>query len=358
MYLPDRAQKNLRTLGDILYSRSLDTAALHAATPGICAAMDSHYFAFCRFSPNRKDGAILYSNNPPEFIDTYTSVQDKDFILTELMERRKSVSLIKIPGWNTSKHYDFTVPVQKIRPISDVLYVPAHIRGILAGYWAIGRAGLNSPIYSDNEFKTFEFISDFLSDALTRSLEAFPQADDVALLDARGRVLYAGDRIASAFRELFGAGARECTCRSREPAAMAFRDRFLGFLRGTRGPWNSRFLWTDTYGRSHDFSFQIQGCAEDIRGIPPLHKLIILVTLRPEGRNDMKSALSLDRFREDYGMTDREIEILQGIYRGWSNKDIAESLHVSEPTVKRSLGGIYEKTGTTTRTRLLLKLSL
>lgn len=358
MYLTDGARKNIRTIAGILYSRSLDAEALRTAAPAICAAMGSHYFAFVRFSLNRKGGAILYSNNTPEFLDVYTSVMDKDFILTELIEQQKPVSLRKIPDWNAKIHYDFTIPVQKIRPISDVLYIPAHIGGILTGYYAIGRAGIHSPVYSDNEFNIFEFISALLSEAVNQPIASFPEAEDVALLNGLGEVLCAGERIGASFVEIFGADAWKRPCRAQVPAALAFRESFFRFLRDTGCPWNSRFIWTDKHKRSRNFSFQIQGAFEGCPVKAPLNKTTILVTQGREDYNEEKSVFPFDRFRGDYLFTDRELEILQGIYQGRSNKDIAASLGVSEPTVKRGLSGIYEKTGATSRTRLILKLSL
>jgi DNA-binding CsgD family transcriptional regulator len=356
MYLSDPVRKEIRKLIDRLYSGRLDTGTLINAAPAICAAMGSHYFALMRFSVSQLGSSILFSNNPPEFLDVYTAVQDKDFIMKELVDSQKTISLREISGWNSRRYYDFTVPVQKIRPISDVIYVPARIGGSLAGYWAIGRAGLNSPIYDDNDFRIFEFISSFLTDAVRRSFSSVPEIDDVAHLDGCGRVLYAGSRIGSSFAEIFGPAARDCPYRSETPAGRAFRERFRGFLYGTCNPWNSRFRWDGMGGRRYDFSFQLQRRPEG--SSRPRDAAVVTVVQAPAGYDEGSAALPLGGLRDRYGMTDREIEVVRGIYQGKSNKDIGIALGVSEPTVKRRLGGIYEKTGAASRTQLLFRLSL
>jgi DNA-binding CsgD family transcriptional regulator len=357
MYLSDGVRKNLRTLAGVLYSRRLDAAALNTASPEICAAMGSHYFALMRFSGRSRDRAILFSNNPPEFLETYSAIHEKDFILKRIIETQNTVSLREIPGWDSREKFDFTEPIQKIRPISDVIYVPARIGNNLAGYWAIGRAGLNSPIYDDNDFKIFEFISSFLTDAVRRSYSSIPEIDDVAHLDGCGRVLYTGSRIGSSFIEIFGSAARDFPCGSETPAGRAFRERFLGFLYGGAGPCSSRFLWKGPNGKLYDFSFQLwsQGKEMDPR---TRENISIMVIQAPEDYDKNAAVLPLSGLRDRFNMTDREIEVVRGLYQGKTNKDIGIDLNVSEPTAKRILGGIYEKTGATSRTRLLLKLSL
>ncbi len=44
-------------------------------------------------------------------------------------------------------------------------------------------------------------------------------------------------------------------------------------------------------------------------------------------------------------MTSRELEVLRAIGRGLSNGEIAETLHISELTVKSHIGRIFTKLG-------------
>jgi len=55
-----------------------------------------------------------------------------------------------------------------------------------------------------------------------------------------------------------------------------------------------------------------------------------------------------------YGLTAREIEIVEAIASGDSNRDIATRLNISLQTVKHHLTSIFDKTGTSTRLELAL----
>jgi two-component system nitrate/nitrite response regulator NarL len=55
-----------------------------------------------------------------------------------------------------------------------------------------------------------------------------------------------------------------------------------------------------------------------------------------------------------YGLTPREIEIVEAIAAGDSNRDIAARLMISLQTVKHHLTSIFDKTGTSTRLELAL----
>ncbi|TYP53779.1 response regulator [Thermosediminibacter litoriperuensis] len=55
-----------------------------------------------------------------------------------------------------------------------------------------------------------------------------------------------------------------------------------------------------------------------------------------------------------FNLTVREIEVLQHVAQGLSNRDIAEKLFISEKTVKNHLTNIFQKMGVTDRTQALL----
>jgi DNA-binding NarL/FixJ family response regulator len=55
-----------------------------------------------------------------------------------------------------------------------------------------------------------------------------------------------------------------------------------------------------------------------------------------------------------YGLTAREIEIVEAIAAGDSNRDIAGRLNISLQTVKHHLTSIFDKTGTSSRLELAL----
>lgn len=59
-----------------------------------------------------------------------------------------------------------------------------------------------------------------------------------------------------------------------------------------------------------------------------------------------------------YGLTRTEIEIIQFLRRGMSNRDIAETLFISEETVKKHLYNTFKKTSVKNRQALLHKLQM
>ncbi len=58
-----------------------------------------------------------------------------------------------------------------------------------------------------------------------------------------------------------------------------------------------------------------------------------------------------DRKREDLSITRRELEILELIAQGMSNREIAEKLYVSENTVKTHSSRVFDKLGARRRTQ-------
>ena len=58
-----------------------------------------------------------------------------------------------------------------------------------------------------------------------------------------------------------------------------------------------------------------------------------------------------ERKREDLGITRRELEILELIARGMSNREIAGKLFVSENTVKTHSSRVFDKLGAKRRTQ-------
>jgi Response regulator containing a CheY-like receiver domain and an HTH DNA-binding domain len=55
-----------------------------------------------------------------------------------------------------------------------------------------------------------------------------------------------------------------------------------------------------------------------------------------------------------YGITEKELEIITAVAEGFSNKEIANKLYLSEGTVRNSLSSILEKLGLRDRTQLAI----
>jgi DNA-binding CsgD family transcriptional regulator len=73
----------------------------------------------------------------------------------------------------------------------------------------------------------------------------------------------------------------------------------------------------------------------------------------PTGTGDSIESL---RFGE-YGLSDREIEVIALVASGESNKAIGEKLFISVPTVKKHLHNVFEKMGVTTRYQLIRRFT-
>jgi len=75
---------------------------------------------------------------------------------------------------------------------------------------------------------------------------------------------------------------------------------------------------------------------------------------RDPGRDNVVVSMprgSLERLGDGHEsvISDRELEVLVLVARGFSNRQVATQLHISEATVKRHLANIYEKIGVGSR---------
>lgn len=66
----------------------------------------------------------------------------------------------------------------------------------------------------------------------------------------------------------------------------------------------------------------------------------------------------LDRSKHKFQLTTRETDILQQLLKGWTNKEIATALRMSEQTVKAHIKNLLAKAGITTRTGIVMKAVL
>ena len=66
------------------------------------------------------------------------------------------------------------------------------------------------------------------------------------------------------------------------------------------------------------------------------------------------SAAAVEPDQEPDRLTRRELEILQELAQGLSNRELAEKLFISEKTVKNHLTSIFQKCGVTDRTQAVL----
>ena len=69
-----------------------------------------------------------------------------------------------------------------------------------------------------------------------------------------------------------------------------------------------------------------------------------------------RQGFSLERAKEQFHFTGREIVVIEHLMKGWTNKEIANAITISELTVKEHIKHIMDKTRTSTRTGILMKI--
>lgn len=62
------------------------------------------------------------------------------------------------------------------------------------------------------------------------------------------------------------------------------------------------------------------------------------------------------RAKEKFHLTARETTVVQHLLKGWTNKEIANEMRLAEQTIKEHLKHISEKTSTTSRTGIVIKI--
>ncbi len=91
-----------------------------------------------------------------------------------------------------------------------------------------------------------------------------------------------------------------------------------------------------------------------IREVPVEVPVEVRVEVPVEVRVEVPAATEFvrdERKRDALGITPREMEILELIASGLSNKEIAERVHVSENTVKTHSSRVFDKLGARRRTQ-------
>ena len=79
----------------------------------------------------------------------------------------------------------------------------------------------------------------------------------------------------------------------------------------------------------------------------------LVVTMEELGR---KQNLNTEHARERFQLTNREQGVVEHLAKGWTNKEIANALEITEQTVKEHIKHIMRKTNATTRTGILVHI--
>ena len=79
----------------------------------------------------------------------------------------------------------------------------------------------------------------------------------------------------------------------------------------------------------------------------------ILIIFSELGR---RQEAAIEQAQDAFHLTGRELAVVKNLLKGWTNKEIAHDLAVSEQTVKEHIKHIMAKTKTTTRTGILVQV--
>jgi DNA-binding CsgD family transcriptional regulator len=71
-----------------------------------------------------------------------------------------------------------------------------------------------------------------------------------------------------------------------------------------------------------------------------------------------KRVPSTHHAKERFQLTEREHSVVERLAKGWTNKEIAAELKITEPTVKAHIRHIMDKTNCTTRTAIVAQVLL
>jgi NarL family two-component system response regulator LiaR len=103
----------------------------------------------------------------------------------------------------------------------------------------------------------------------------------------------------------------------------------------------------EIYGGLTAATFAVLGIWLGLKLTGRLEKIVVKEVPVPAG----KPFIADERKREDLGITRRELEILELIAQGMSNREIADKLYVSENTVKTHSRRVFDKLGAKRRTQ-------
>jgi DNA-binding CsgD family transcriptional regulator len=69
-----------------------------------------------------------------------------------------------------------------------------------------------------------------------------------------------------------------------------------------------------------------------------------------------RQQLNTDQAKQKFQLTNREQSVIEHLAKGWTNKEIANALLITEQTVKEHIKHIMRKTNSTTRTGILVHI--
>jgi DNA-binding CsgD family transcriptional regulator len=349
MYLSEKKKAAFQSFVSRLYSSPLDGLSLLHCFDDICSLMDSDYCSLYFFLPNKGNEPALFANrNPADFLPVYSSVADKDFLLKKLVNTGRQYVLRRNHDSDLRENREFVAAVQGARPISDIIYQPIILGSMLQGFWGLAMAGKGTRSYTDRQMSCFDFIHSFITDAFSRHYAQAPSADKQAYLNGQGRILSAGDGIRDVLGfPLKGKRLLPDGFASGE-TGFALARAYRNFISDSDSVGSRVFMLSTPSGRLR-IRFELMRSSPFATPQPDTPYARLILEDDPAGAPPPKAPAR-------YCLTRREEEVIQGIFRGLSNKAIAKELRIEESTVKRHTHNIYEKTGLRSRVELVTRL--
>ena len=330
---------------------------------------DSHYLSVLFFS-NRHSPDIQYnSNNETRYRELYRkTLLHSDFILERMTATGNTTCLSSFKSDEYLQNRDFCARAIENRPISDICYVPLMIHGYLAGYIAVSRAGtdekisrllhLNTPdrrnrMFSPNDVSLIRFLAGIMIRSYSSVLERFQPDPETAFLDASGTILLAGDIMRETLRETFGISGWQRPLEGRGMNSAAFRCTFSNFISMPLMT-NHNTLTVTSGAKRHTMRLMYLEDFTLRRHFP--NEPVVCMKLDSANAQRSEEISRNGKLCEYYKFSSRETEVVNLVYRGHTNQEIAEILNLSLPTVKHHVASLFEKTGVHSRAQLFFAL--
>lgn len=353
MYLADGQLSQIRLLIRDLFAEPFSAKSVQETGQRICSLLDADYFGLNIYPREKIRRRMIISNNPAQFIQIYRSIAKEDFLLDSIISTGSEYTLSRSPNYDQPKNKTFIQIVQSMRPISDMIYIPLKANSRIRGHFSLARAGLKSPLYTDQQLEIFRFLMGFVNDAFQCSFVPPPPEEDVAYLDYDGNIVEAGARIKEIFNDFFGRDMVDGAKRNHSGASDHFLKAYKRFLHGPLDAGMNKVSLENT-AKQYLFIFKPMKNGSAIRysGFPYASVRFLETSLVSPGVRSAEQAGEIGHFE----FSRREHEVLEGIFKGRTNKEIAQALGIDESTVKRYTHNIYEKTGFRSRVELVLGL--
>ena len=128
------------------------------------------------------------------------------------------------------------------------------------------------------------------------------------------------------------------------------------YMLGGKLVYNDILLGSMLLGRDRDET-DFTPHEKEILRIIGEHLSYKIYTIYPNGVTKQAVEMGGDPLAVKYGLSYREIEVLELLRKGATAKEVADTLCISENTVKRHAGNIYKKMGVSSKPQLIAMMN-